>query len=102
MCGGSHINIHGQTYTFGAIGFDFYFSGELVEDFPFWRQHFIPGDKELTDEEIAYIQGSVSNCKRPPRGWEYAKATPVDSTPKPDATIYEDDDDEFAGTYANE
>lgn len=102
VCGGSHINIHGQTYTFGAIGFDFYFSGELVEDFPFWRQHFIPGDKELTDEEIAYIQGSVSNCKRPPRGWEYAKATPVDSTPKPDETIYEDDDDEFAGTYANE
>ena len=103
VCGGSHIKIHGQTYTFGAIGFDFYYSGELAEDFPFWRQRFIPGDKELTEEEIAYIQGSVSNCKRPPRGWEYVKK---DSVVEPhreyDDALYDVDDDEFAGTYANE
>ena len=103
VCGGSHIKIHGQTYTFGAIGFDFYYSGELAEDFPFWRQRFIPGDKELTEEEIAYIQGSVSNCKRPPRGWEYVKK---DSVVEPhreyDDVLYDVDDDEFAGTYANE
>ena len=103
VCGGSHIKIHGQTYTFGAIGFDFYYSGELAEDFPFWRQRFIPGDKELTEEEIACIQGSVSNCKRPPRGWEYVKK---DSVVEPhreyDDALYDVDDDEFAGTYANE
>ena len=103
VCGGSHIKIHGQTYTFGAIGFDFYYSGELAEDFPFWRQRFIPGDKDLTEEEIAYIQGSVSNCKRPPRGWEYVKK---DSVAEPhreyDEYLFDTDDDEFAGTYANE
>ena len=102
VCGGSHIKIHGHTYTFGAIGFDFYYSGELVEDFPFWRQRFIPGDKELTDEEIAYIQGSVSNCKRPPRGWEYVKKDSVAAPQQPDAPIYVEEEDEFAGTYANE
>ena len=33
VCGGSHITINGKVYTFGAIGFDFYYSGELAEDF---------------------------------------------------------------------
>ena len=103
VCGGSHIKLYGQTFTFGAIGFDFYYSGELAEDFPFWRQRFIPGDKDLTEEEIAYIQGSVSNCKRPPRGWEYVKKDTVAEPHRVyDDLIYDVDDDEFAGTYANE
>ena len=102
VCGGSHIKIHGQTYTFGAIGFDFYYSGELAEDFPFWRQRFIPGDKDLTEEEIAYIQGSVSNCKRPPRGWEYVKKDTTAVQPTVDDLDYSHDEDEYAGTYANE
>lgn len=101
VCGGSHITINGQVYTFGAIGFDFYYSGELAEEFPFWREHFIPGDEELTDEEIAYIQGSVSNCKRPPRGWEYQKPDSI-SVALPAPTVFIDAEDEFAGTYANE
>ena len=100
VCGGSHIKIQDRVYTFGAIGFDFYYSGELAEDFPYWRQRFIPGDKELTEEELAYIQGSVSNCKRPPRGWEYAKKDSV--PPAPPEPVYIYDDDEYEGTYANE
>lgn len=95
--GGSHISVQGKVYTFGAIGFDFYYSGEMAEYFPFWRQHFIPGDKELTEEELAYIKGSMSNCKRPPRGLEYAKK---DSVQKPhDPLAGDSDDDAFAGTY---
>lgn len=102
VCGGSHIKVRDQVYTFGAIGFDFYYSGELAEEFPFWRQRFIPGDKELTDEEIAYIQGSVSNCKRPPRGWEYVKKDTVAPPPPQETIYYHYDDDPYAGTYANE
>lgn len=102
VCGGSHIKAGDRIYTFGAIGFDFYYSGELAEDFPFWREHFIPGDKELTDEELAYIQGSVSNCKRPPRGHEYWKADSAASAPVQETRWSYDDDDEYAGTYANE
>ncbi|MCQ2295187.1 MAG: hypothetical protein MJZ67_05990 [Bacteroidales bacterium] len=102
VCGGSHIKVHDQVYTFGAIGFDFYYSGELAEDFPFWRQRFIPGDKELTAEELAYIQGSVSNCKRPPRGWEYVKKDSIAPPPVQERIYSYDDDDEYAGTYANE
>lgn len=102
VCGGSHIKIRDQVYTFGAIGFDFYYSGELAEEFPFWRQRFIPGDKELTDEEIAYIQGSVSNCKRPPRGWEYVKKDTIVPPPPQDTIYYSYEDDPYAGTYANE
>lgn len=103
VCGGSHITIHNKVYTFGAIGFDFYYSGELAEDFPFWRERFVPGDKDLTEEEIAYIQGSVSNCKRPPRGWEYTKKDSTTTTLKtPDYVATFEDDDEYAGTYANE
>lgn len=33
-CGGSHITANGKVYTFGAIGNDFYYSGELAKDFP--------------------------------------------------------------------
>ena len=84
------------------LGNDFYYSGELAEDFPFWRQRFIPGDEELTDEEIAYIQGSVSNCKRPPRGSEYIKKDSVVAPPPEPTYFYDDDEDEYAGTYANE
>jgi len=33
-CGGSRIEVNGQVYTFGVIGNDFYFSGELAKEFP--------------------------------------------------------------------
>ena len=99
VCGGSHIRIHDKTYTFGAIGFDFYYSGELAEDFPFWRQRFIPGDEELTDEEIAYIQGSVSNCKRPPRGWEYFKKDSTAIQQPDNFNPYTIDDDDDGGPF---
>ena len=102
VCGGSHIKVGDRTYTFGAIGFDFYYSGELAEDFPFWREHFIPGDRELTEEELDYIQGSVSNCKRPPRGWEYRKDDSTQTAQKPIVVYVNEEEDEYAGTYANE
>ncbi len=40
QCGGSRINVGDYIYTFGAIGFDFYYSGELIEEFPFEKQRF--------------------------------------------------------------
>jgi hypothetical protein len=33
--GGSRIVINNQEYTFGGIGFDFYYSGELAKEFPY-------------------------------------------------------------------
>lgn len=39
-CGGSHIEANGQIYTFGVIGNDFYFSGELAKEFPLQAQSF--------------------------------------------------------------
>lgn len=41
VCGGSHITVDGKIYTFGAIGFDFYYSGELADVFPYWEKRFI-------------------------------------------------------------
>ena len=41
-CGGSHIKIAGKVYTFGAIGFDFFFSGELSIEFPLHNKYFRP------------------------------------------------------------
>ena len=40
QCGGSHISVADKVYTFGAIGFDFYYSGELAKEFPFNEKHF--------------------------------------------------------------
>ena len=74
VCGGSHIRVDGQVYTFGAIGFDFYYSGELADIFPFWAQRFIVDDgRRMTPAEIADIQSNVSDCRRP-------APTPADST----------------------
>ena len=80
-CGGSHITVAGQEYTFGAIGFDFYFSGELVEAFPYWEKRFISSDERnvLTAAEIDSIQSNMSDCDRPEKGLEFKKdnAKPV-------------------------
>ena len=38
--GGSHIEVGDRMYTFGGIGFDFYYSGELADAFPFRQQRF--------------------------------------------------------------
>lgn len=66
-CGGSHINVDGQTYTFGEIGFDFYYSGELFDVFPFWKEPFLSGEGEMSEEEISDIQSNMSQCHRPPK-----------------------------------
>ena len=89
MPGGSHIKVGDREYTFGAIGFDFYYSGELASLFPFRRERFITSDRALTDDEVARIQAGMTDCNRPERGSEYRKA---DSTTAP-ATLDDDDDE---------
>ncbi|MDR0789707.1 MAG: hypothetical protein LBO06_02805 [Bacteroidales bacterium] len=41
QCGGSHISVGGKIYTFGVIGFNFYYSGELLDEFPYEEKTFI-------------------------------------------------------------
>ena len=41
LCGGSHINVGGKIYTFGVIGFNFYYSGELLDEFPYEEKTFV-------------------------------------------------------------
>lgn len=72
VCGGSHITVDGRIYTFGAIGFDFYYSGELAHAFPYMKQRFVADDgKARTEEEVQKIQSNMSNCSRPAKGSEY-------------------------------
>ena len=71
MPGGSHITVGDREYTFGAIGFDFYYSGELAMAFPFRRQRFVSNEHALTPEEIGQIQDNMSDCARPEKGLEY-------------------------------
>ena len=33
--GGSHVNIGGEDYSFGAMSYEFYYSGELLDEFPY-------------------------------------------------------------------
>jgi hypothetical protein len=40
VVGGSGINIKGTRYTFGSIAYEFYYSGELFDLFPFMPQKF--------------------------------------------------------------
>ena len=71
-CGGSHISVDGHLYTFGAIGFDFYYSGDLASAFPYWKKRFIEDDGiAMTKAQIDSIQSNMSNCARPEKGLEY-------------------------------
>ena len=82
--GGSHIEVGDRMYTFGGIGFDFYYSGELADAFPFHQQRFTQNNKPLTAEDIARIQDNMSDCNRPEKGLEYRKdstASANDSVP---------------------
>lgn len=40
QCGGSHITVNDRIYTFGVIGNDFYYSGELAKEFPLQAKPF--------------------------------------------------------------
>lgn len=40
VVGGSGINIKGQLYSFGSVAYEFYYSGELFELFPFKNSRF--------------------------------------------------------------
>ena len=39
--GGAKITINGVPHTFGGLAFDFYYSGELIEEFPYYQNKFI-------------------------------------------------------------
>ena len=56
-CGGSHITVADKIYTFGAIGFDFYYSGELAEEFPLHEVRF-RGDKPKVKSGITHTDNS--------------------------------------------
>ena len=90
MAGGSTIEVCDRKYTFGAIGFDFYYSGELADAFPCHRQLFSSSDRALTADEVERIQRNMSDCTRPERGLEYRR----DSTPTMPAS-YEEPPDPF-------
>ncbi len=90
MPGGSTISVGERDYTFGAIGFDFYYSGELVRAFPYHRNHFSAEQHALSQEEIERIQDNMSDCARPERGLEYhqdsaktAKYSNIEEDPDP-------------------
>ncbi len=40
VVGGSGINIRNKRYTFGSVAYEFYYSGELFDLFPFWPSRF--------------------------------------------------------------
>ena len=88
MPGGSHIKVGDREYTFGAIGFDFYYSGELARVYPFLRDHFVTSDKAA---DIEAIQASMTNCNRPERGLEYRKDSSVTTDHWP---VTSEDDEE--------
>ncbi|MBR6843498.1 MAG: hypothetical protein IKM79_00195 [Bacteroidales bacterium] len=88
MPGGSTIEVGDNKYTFGAIGFDFYYSGELADAFPLHRQLFTSTGQALTADDVERIQQNMSDCNRPERGLEYRR----DSTPGQPATYVEPPD----------
>lgn len=46
-CGGSHVQVGGKIYTFGILGNDFYYSGELAREFPLHSNLFASADDKV-------------------------------------------------------
>lgn len=89
MPGGSHIKVGDREYTFGAIGFDFYYSGELASVFPFCRNRF---DAASFGTDVEAIQASMTDCNRPERGSEYRKDTVTSDLQPPTSDLDEEPD----------
>lgn len=53
--GGSSFKIGEKEYTFGGLCFEFYYSGEMMEEFPITRQTFIPVDV-LKEKNTLYLE----------------------------------------------
>lgn len=53
--GGSSFTVGNKTYTFGGLCFEFYYSGELMEEFPMTSQPFVPV-KELEVRNKSYLE----------------------------------------------
>lgn len=90
--GGSTIEVCDRDYTFGGLGFDFYYSGELASTFPFQRQRFADKPRALTARDIARIQDNMSDCNRPERGLEYRKDTSQSTLSTLHSTLKEEPD----------
>jgi hypothetical protein len=94
MPGGSHIKVGDREYTFGAIGFDFYYSGELARVFPYRRNRFATSDRRPLTSDVEAIQASMTNCNRPERGSEYRKDS-VTSDLQPSTSDLDEEPDPF-------
>ena len=53
--GGSSFTVGNKTYTFGGLCFEFYYSGELMEEFPLTSQPFVPV-RELEIKNKSYLE----------------------------------------------
>jgi hypothetical protein len=53
--GGSSFNIAGKDYTFGGLCFEFYYSGELMKEFPITRKTFLQ-EEDLIKNNQLYLE----------------------------------------------
>jgi hypothetical protein len=53
--GGSNFTVGNKEYTFGGLCYEFYYSGEMLKDFPITKQAFIPV-AELEKRNQAHLQ----------------------------------------------
>ena len=53
--GGSNFTVGNKEYTFGGLCYEFYYSGEMLKDFPITKQPFLPVS-ELEKRNQAHLQ----------------------------------------------
>jgi hypothetical protein len=53
--GGSNFTVGNREYTFGGLCYEFYYSGEMLKDFPITKQPFVPVS-ELEKRNQAHLQ----------------------------------------------
>lgn len=73
--GGSHVNINGINYSFGSLGFEFYYSGEMAEVFPYKKRKDANVNSNLT---ITY---SLPKEGPAPGSWKKKDSTQIGGNP---------------------
>ncbi len=63
--GGSNFKINDTEHTFGSVAFDFYYSGELAEEFPYQKEKFVaPAPKPFKKASSSKITSPKSDTTK--------------------------------------
>ncbi len=83
--GGSRVNVNGINYTFGSLGYEFYYSGEMVSHFPYKNSMKTKNSNNISIEYSKPKAGPAPGSQKPDSN--KVAPTPTDSVQPVSASL---------------